>query len=218
MKYDLKRKNSGIYFIEWNENGTRHRHSLKTRDDKQAQVEYCKQTGMLYKIERIVPKKVKPKKVTFQDAVNEYMWEKYGLKNVWSHKFKACCTSPQAYICGTFKRYADIAKIRYVEDITYSSLTVFVSVLKNEFKPATVNNHIARLRRLCKDFAYKDYLNKNHAEHLETYKPKTPKRYSFTKDEWSKVQSEASPRFQPFFGFPSSFMLLDRYPHHPVVA
>jgi len=201
-KYALKQRNNGRWFIEWNENGTRHRKALKTNDLEQAQVSFCNFTGTMAYIAKVKtgkPTVVNSLKVRFKDAVDEFIWSKYGIKNAWNRKSKPQCVLQSTIGLGLFKRFTTACRITFVEDITYSNLQGYISSIKGTVSNDTINKHISRLRRLCKDFVYNGYLDKNYAEQLDTYKTKTPVRYSFSKDEWKQIKRNADPRFLPFF-------------------
>ena len=81
------------------------------------------------------------------------------------------------------RKLAVFGNIHTVEDVKYDVLQGFIASIRDTLKPLTVNKHIARIRRFLEFCVNMEYITINHANKLETYKCKTPIRYSFSKDE-----------------------------------
>ena len=205
----VQQKRDGIYFILSYENGKRKRKSLGTTDKRKAGLKFSLLTGMPVPSDDVptisagtIPPPPQPSPtISFAKAVNEFIKFKYGIVNTWTTKSKASCNNPAHMSTYILKRLSKFSRINTVDEVTYNVLQGFIASLRNggTMLDRTINKHIGRLRAFFKYCVNMQYVQINEADKLETYKCKTPVRYSFSKDEIKMILENCKDRFKPFF-------------------
>ena len=92
-----RRKCDGIWMIAYNVGEKRKRRSLGTKDEMTARIKFNEDTGQPTPSPQVIPTAApvsylpEEPKVTYVDAINQFMLSTYGIKDAWSAKRKPQC-------------------------------------------------------------------------------------------------------------------------------
>ena len=143
---------------------------------------------------------MKPNRIKYKKAVDQFMLSAYQKRNAWKDGFGPNARGNNAHALGCLKKLQDYQGVIYVKDIDFKYIDGFISTLIGNISESTINKYIVHFRRFFTFCVNWEMIYVNQANKLKKFKESRAVPYDFSEEEIERILAHSG-KYQNFFEF-----------------